>query len=199
MADYQSADVASVVASHSASLSVIGSTVQEGCLLDVLGHWLSLPSRPRGVQVAAVKRGYQQASDTKAKWACTVALENKVNMSTVEIKSMKSIMHTMAEVVQAVQSMMMRNVSIGQATTGPVVMEGPKKQSRRESLIELGDSEGSSLSSTTHRPRILCKRRLAMLMCSLGLNSEYDPESDSESEAGNAASPKGARSDRQYR
>ena len=51
---------------------------------------------------------------------------------------MKSTMQTMAEVFQAMQSMMMSNVSTGQAATGSVVMEGPKKQSRRGSSQNWG-------------------------------------------------------------
>ena len=38
---------------------------------------------------------------TKAKQACTVALENKVNTATVGIQNMKSIMQTSNEVMQA--------------------------------------------------------------------------------------------------
>ena len=86
--------------------------------------------------MAAVNGQHMQASNTKVKWAHTVALENKVNKATMEIQNMKSIMQTMDEVIQAMKSMMMSNASSGLAATGPVVIEEPQKWSQRGSLME---------------------------------------------------------------
>ena len=72
-------------------------------------------------------------------------------------------MLTMAEAVQAMQSMVMSNASAGLAARGPVVLERPKKQSERESLTELGDSEGiwsmgGNMSETPGFPTLLSGR-----------------------------------------
>ena len=68
-------------------------------------------------------------ADTKAKLAHTVALENKVNTATAEIQNMISIVQSIAEVVQAMQSMMITNASVGLVTPRPVIKERPKKWS----------------------------------------------------------------------
>ena len=57
-------------------------------------------------------------ADTEVESACTVAFENKVNVATVEIQSMKSVMQKVSEVVQAMQSMIMNNASAGLAIPG---------------------------------------------------------------------------------
>ena len=70
-------------------------------------------------------------ANSKGEWAHTVALGNKVNMATLEIQNMKSFMQTMAELVQAMQSMMMSNPADGLVATGSVVGETSKKWSWR--------------------------------------------------------------------
>ena len=73
----------------------------------------------QGGEQAAVVDGEHMQAITEAEQACTVPLENKVNMATVEIQNMKPFMQTMAEVVQAMQSMMMSNATVG--SDGPRV------------------------------------------------------------------------------
>ena len=101
-------------------------------------------------------------------------MEYKVNMAPVEIQNMKSVIQAMAEAVHTMQSMIMSNVSAGLVATWSVVRKRPKKGSQRESLMELGNGEGSSCSHTSHKPKRLCKRRLAKSMSSSGLRSESD-------------------------
>ena len=81
-----------------------------------------------------------------------------MNMATVEIQNMKSIMQTMAEVAQVMQSMMMSNASAGLVAPGSVLQERPKKWSQRGSLTESMDSKGSGHSPTSHKPKRVCKR-----------------------------------------
>ena len=86
-----------------------------------MGQW--------GVQAAAVDGECKQAK-TEAKEAHTVALENKVNMATVEIQNMKSSMHTMAEAMQAMYNMMMSNASSSLVAPESVAGERPRKWSQ---------------------------------------------------------------------
>ena len=109
----------------------------EDCLQGKLGQpGTAFQMDQGGVQAAVVDREYMQAN-TKAKSAHTIALENKWTwLEHVEIQNMKSIMQTMAEVVHAMQSMMVSNASAGLAAPGSFVGERPKKQSHRVSLTE---------------------------------------------------------------
>ena len=68
-------------------------------------------------------------ANTEAELAHTVALEKKVNMATVEIPNMKSIMQTMTIMVQVMQSMIISSVSAGLADPGCLVGKRPKRQS----------------------------------------------------------------------
>ena len=72
-------------------------------------------------------------------------------MATLEIQNMKSVRQTMAEVVEAMQSIMVSNASTGLTAPGSVLGKRPKKQSQRGSLTELENSEGSGHSSTSHK------------------------------------------------
>ena len=78
-------------------------------------------------QAAVVDGEHVHATNTEAKWACTVVLENKVKTATMKIQNMKSIMQSMAEAVQAMQSMMMSNTSAGLVATGSIVREGQRR------------------------------------------------------------------------
>ena len=73
----------------------------------------------------------------QAKQAHKVALENNMNMATVEIQYMKSVTQTMAGVVQAVQSMILGNASAGLETQGSVV-RGPRIGVKKGSLFGIG-------------------------------------------------------------
>ena len=72
---------------------------------------------------------------------------------------MNSFMQTMAEVVQAMQHMMMSYISAGLAVPVSIVSERPKRWSQRWCLMELENMEGFSCSQTSLKPNRLCKRR----------------------------------------
>ena len=77
----------------------------------------------------------------------------------------------MADVVQAMKSMMMSNASGGLVALGCCGGRAQEEDSKGY-LMESVDREGSGHSPTNPKPKRLCKRRPAKLMSSLDFSLE---------------------------